>query len=222
MLATCDDSLEGVRGRALLCFGFASGGRKRSEVAATDLRDLRRIGEAGYIYRLEHSKTQQAGVTATSTPDKPVLDRAALALQDWLEASGITEGAIFRRLWKQRVGPALSPAAVGEIVQRRARLAGLEGDFGGHSLRSGFVTEASRQGVALPAIMQLTEHRSVSSVGGTSRPVELQRIQLPDCWRTRNKRNFDAERRRFLTAAEKVHGGSIKTSSGLNQPVARS
>ena len=73
---------------------------------------------------------------------------------------------MFRRLWKQWVGPALSPAAVGEIVQRRARLAGLEGGFGGHSLRSGFVTEASRQGVALPAIMQLTERRSVSSVLG--------------------------------------------------------
>jgi len=124
------------------------------------------IGEAGCIYRLEHSKTQQAGVTATSTPDKPVLDQAALALQDWLEASGITEGANFRRLWKQRIGPALSAAAVGEIVQRRARLAGLDGDFGGHSLRSGSVTEAGRQGVALPAIMQLTEHRSVSSVAG--------------------------------------------------------
>lgn len=166
MLATCDDSLEGLRDRALLCFGFASGGRRRSEIAAADLRDLRRLGDKGYIYRLEHSKTQQAGVTASSTPDKPVLDRAALALENWLEASGITEGAIFRRLWKQRVGPALSPAAVGEIVQRRARQAGLEGDFGGHSLRSGFVTEASRQGVSLPAIMQLTEHRAVSSVIG--------------------------------------------------------
>ncbi|WP_024867853.1 site-specific integrase [Pseudoxanthomonas suwonensis] len=166
MLATCDDSLEGVRDRALLCFGFASGGRRRSEIAAADMRDLKRIGDKGYLYRLEHSKTQQAGVTANSTPDKPVLDRAALALEDWLEASGITEGAIFRRLWKRRIGPALSPAAVGEIVQRRAQQAGLEGDFGGHSLRSGFVTEASRQGVALPAIMQLTEHRSVSSVIG--------------------------------------------------------
>lgn len=91
-----------------------------------------------------------------------MLDRAALALQDWLAASRTTEEAIFRRLWKQRVGPALSLAAVGEIVQRRARLAG----FGGHSLRSGFVTEASRQGVTLPAIMQLTEHRSVSSFVG--------------------------------------------------------
>jgi len=166
MLATCDDSLEGVRDRALLCFGFASGGRRRSEIAAADMRDLKRIGDKGYIYRLEHSKTQQAGVTANSTPDKPVLERAALAMEDWLEGSGITEGAIFRRLWKRRIGPALSPAAVGEIVQRRAQLAGLEGDFGGHSLRSGFVTEASRQGVSLPAIMQLTEHRAVSSVIG--------------------------------------------------------
>lgn len=166
MLSTCDDSLVGLRDRALLCFAFSSGGRRRSEVAAADLRDLRRIGDHGYVYRLELSKTQQAGVTATSTPDKPVLDRAAVALEHWLAEAGITEGAIFRRLWKQRIGPALSPAAVGEIVQRRARQAGLEGDFGGHSLRSGFVTEASRQGVALPAIMQLTEHRAVSSVIG--------------------------------------------------------
>jgi integrase len=166
MLATCDDTLEGIRDRALLCFGFASGGRRRSEIAAADIRDLRRIGPQGYIYRLEHSKTQQAGVSAASTPDKPVLDRAAEALEAWLAAAEITEGAIFRRLWKQRVGPALSPAAVGEIVQRRARAAGLAGDFGGHSLRSGFVTEASRQGVSLPAIMQMTEHRSVSSVMG--------------------------------------------------------
>jgi integrase len=69
ILATCDDSLEGLRDRALLCFGFASGGRRRSEVAAADLRDLRRIGSQGCIYRLEHSKTQQGGVTAGSTPD---------------------------------------------------------------------------------------------------------------------------------------------------------
>jgi integrase len=95
MLATCDDSLEGQRDRALLCFGFASGGRRRSEVAAADLRDLRRIGPQGFIYRLEHSKTQQAGVTASSTPDKPILDRAAQALEAWLAAAGISEGAIF-------------------------------------------------------------------------------------------------------------------------------
>jgi integrase len=166
MLATCDDSLEGLRDRALLCFGFASGGRRRSEIAAADLRDLRKVGEDGYIYRLEYSKTQQAGVTVDSTPDKPVLGISAQALAAWLEASGIREGAIFRRIWKDRIGPALLPGSVATIVKRRATLAGLEGDFGAHSLRSGFVTEAGKQGVSLPAVMAMTEHRSVASVIG--------------------------------------------------------
>jgi integrase len=64
MLATSDDSLEGMRDLALLCFGFASGWRRRSEIAAADMRDLREVGEDGYIYRLEYSKTQQAGAKA--------------------------------------------------------------------------------------------------------------------------------------------------------------
>ncbi|GAB3038497.1 site-specific integrase [Oleiagrimonas citrea] len=166
MLKTCDDSLEGLRDRALLCFGFASGGRRRSEIAAADMRDLRKSGEDGYIYRLEYSKTQQAGVKADSTPDKPILGRSAEALSAWLEAAGIREGAIFRRIWKNRVGPALLPGSVATIVKRRAVLAGLEGDFGAHSLRSGFVTEAGKQGVPLPAVMAMTEHRSVASVIG--------------------------------------------------------
>ena len=124
------------------------------------------MGDDGYIYRLEYSKTQQAGAKADSTPDKPILGRSAEALTAWLEASEIDEGAIFRRIWKGRVGPALLPGSVATIVKRRARLAGLEGDFGAHSLRSGFVTEAGKQGVPLPAVMAMTEHRSVASVIG--------------------------------------------------------
>jgi integrase len=166
MLVTCDDSLEGLRDRALLCFGFASGGRRRSEIAAADLRDLRKTGDEAYIYRLEFSKTQQAGVKVDSTPDKPILGRSAQALSAWLEAAAISEGAIFRRIWKDRVGPALLPGSVATIVKRRAALAGLDGDFGAHSLRSGFVTEAGKQGVPLPAVMAMTEHRSVASVIG--------------------------------------------------------
>jgi integrase len=166
LIATCDDSLEGIRDRALLYFAFASGGRRRSEVAYADLSDLRLIGSDEYVYRLEHSKTQQAGPGAASTPDKPILGIAGQAMTAWLSASGLTEGAIFRRLWTSRIGKALSPAAVGAIVQRRASMAGLEGSFGGHSLRSGFVTEGARQGVALPALMAMTEHRSVASVVG--------------------------------------------------------
>ena len=166
LLATCDDSLEGLRDRAILLFGFASGGRRRSEIAVADWQDLRRLNATDFVYRLEHSKSQQAGPNASATPDKPVLGRAGAALSAWLAAAKITDGPLFRRLWGTRVGPPLAPKAIAAIVQRRAALAGLKGDFGGHSLRSGFITEGGRQGIALPALMALTEHRSVAQAVG--------------------------------------------------------
>lgn len=105
-------------------------------------------------------------MAADSTPNKPILGRSADALATWLEATLIDEGPIFRRAWKGRVGPALLSGSVASIVKRRAKLARLQGDFGAHSLRSGFVTEAGRQGIPLPAVMAMTEHRSVASVIG--------------------------------------------------------
>jgi hypothetical protein len=63
------DTLEELRDRALLYLAFASGDRRRSEVAAADISDLRLIESDRYVYRLEHSKTQQPGPRATSTPD---------------------------------------------------------------------------------------------------------------------------------------------------------
>lgn len=166
MLATCGDDLVGMRDRALLLFAWASGGRRRSEVAAARVERLQRTKD-GYIYKLGHSKTNQSGKRNPKVnPDKPVLGDAADALRKWLEAGGITKGAIFRRLWGAKVGPGLSAAAIGEIVKRRALLAGLTGDWAGHSLRSGFVTEAGKQGVPLGAVMAMTDHTNVGSVVG--------------------------------------------------------
>jgi integrase len=84
--------LEGPQKKAPLLFGFVSGGRRRSEITAADWQDLRRIGQDAFIYRLEYSKTQQAGPSATATPDKPVLGRAGGALASWLSAANIVEG----------------------------------------------------------------------------------------------------------------------------------
>ena len=54
--------------------------------------------------------------------------------------------------------------AIREIVRRRADEAGCLKDqiqrLGGHSLRAGFVTEASRQGADAHAIMRQDGHRS--------------------------------------------------------------
>ncbi|WPC65148.1 site-specific integrase [Rhodoferax ferrireducens] len=166
ILATCDDSLRGKRDRALLLFAWSSGGRRRSEVAGADMQFLKRVGPTDFIFTLAHSKTNQAGIDQPEN-GKPVLGTAGTALNDWLQAGPITSGAIFRRIRKGgHLGDALSPAAVRTIVKDRCALAGIEGDFSAHSLRSGFVTEAGRQNVPLAETMAMTGHHSLATVLG--------------------------------------------------------
>ncbi|MFN4351669.1 MAG: tyrosine-type recombinase/integrase [Hylemonella sp.] len=166
LLATCDHSLRGRRDRALLLFAWSSGGRRRSEVAHADMAQLRRYGPGEFVYTLAHSKSNQAG---TDQPEnhKPLVGVAAEALEAWLQASGVKDGPIFRRIRRGgHLGPGLTPAAVRDIVLARCVLAGVEGDFSAHSLRSGFVTEAGRQNLPLGETMALTGHHNVTTVLG--------------------------------------------------------
>jgi len=102
VLATCDDTLRGKCDRALLLFAWATGGRRRSEVASATLESLQRVGGDGarsYLYTLAHSKTNQAGAERPEDV-KPLVGSAAQAMQEWLAASGIKEGVLFRRIRK--------------------------------------------------------------------------------------------------------------------------
>lgn len=171
LLLTCDDSLIGLRDRALLLFAWASGGRRRSEVVRATMENTRRVPE-GYLYTMGYSKTNQDGAERADSY-KPVVGRAATALENWIAAAGITSGPLFRRVRRGGlIGDGLSPEAVRKIVQARAAQAGLEGDYTAHSLRSGFVTEAGRQGRPLGEIMAMTNHASVASVVGYHRAGE--------------------------------------------------
>ncbi|TSH98170.1 site-specific integrase [Verticiella sediminum] len=163
ILDTCDDSLIGLRDRALLLFAWASGGRRRSEVVQASFENTRRTPD-GYLFTLVYSKTNREGSVRADTY-KPIVGRAAQALDAWLAAAGIRDGALFRRVRRGGVlGGPLSAESVRRIVRTRCELAGLEGDYAAHSLRSGFVTEAGRQGLPLGEVMAMTGHASVSSV----------------------------------------------------------
>ncbi|WMD23665.1 site-specific integrase [Achromobacter seleniivolatilans] len=165
MLATCDDTLRGIRDRALLLFAWASGGRRRSEVVRATVENTVRTAD-GYLFSLAHSKTNQSGAKRAED-QKPISGMAAQALATWLAASGIRQGPIFRRVRRGDViGEPLAAAAVRDIVLERCKLAGLEGEFSAHSLRSGFVTEAGRQNVPLGDTMAMTGHASVATVMG--------------------------------------------------------
>ena len=164
MLATCTDGLRGVRDRALLLLAWSSGGRRRSEVVGLQVTDVRRLDADTWVVALGTTKTDTGGVRR----DKPLKGPAAHALAAWLAAAPATTGPLFRRLHR---GGALGTTALtadhlARMVKRRAALAGLDGDWGAHSLRSGFVTEAGRQGVPLGEVMAMTEHRGVATVMG--------------------------------------------------------
>jgi integrase len=164
LLATCDDGLRGTRDRALLLLAWSGGGRRRSEVVGLQVDDVRRLHADTWLYALGVTKTDTGGVRR----EKPLRGPAAHALTAWLAVAPADSGPLFRRMYKGgKVGTAgLSADQVARIVQRRARLAGLEGDWAAHSLRSGFITEAGRQGVPLGEVMAMTEYRSVSTVMG--------------------------------------------------------
>ena len=138
-----DETLAGTRDRAVLLVEFA-GALRRSELAALELDDLR-FESDGLVARLRRSKGDQEG--AGVEVFIPLgLDEATCplgALQRWLERAEIVEGRVFRRIDRHgNLGPAISASAIGEIVKRRAEEVGLEGNFGGHSLRAGLATSA--------------------------------------------------------------------------------
>lgn len=163
MLATCTDGVRGVRDRALILLAW-SGGRRRSEVTNLQIHDVRQLDEDTWLYALGATKTNTSG----ERREKPLHGRAAHALSAWLAAAPADTGPLFRRMYRGgKVSPyGLSPDQVARIVQRRAMQAGLEGDWAAHSLRSGFVTEAGRQGAPLGDVMAMTEHTSVDTVMG--------------------------------------------------------
>lgn len=162
LVATCDASHRGLRDRAMLMLAFASGGRRRSEVTALNVEDIGRedFAASGLVWvRLLETKTTRKD----KAPRLPLKGRAARAVVNWLEVTGITAGPLFRPVSKadRPLPRRLAPDALRTILRHRLRLAGLpEGFASPHGLRAGFLTQAALDGAPLAAAMQLSLHRS--------------------------------------------------------------
>jgi site-specific recombinase XerD len=174
LTATCrSDELVGARDLAILMAAFASGGRRRSEIAGLRFEQLR--DEPPVLsdpadsastplpclsIRLGRTKTTEADDDAKAL----MVGAPAAALKAWIARAKIARGAVFRAIdrWGTLEERALSPQSVNLIVKRRCASAGLNPrEFSAHGLRSGYLTEAARQGVSLPEAMQQSQHRSV-------------------------------------------------------------
>lgn len=170
LLASCGtNSLRDLRDRAILMVAYASGGRRRSEIAG-----LRReqLTEEPPIERPDGpaltSLSIPLGRTKTSSADHDEIvyltGRPVEALNAWMEAARIKSGSIFRKIdrWGNLSPRPLNPKSVNDVVKQRAALAGLDtAEFSAHGLRSGYLTEAANRGIPLPEAIEQSRHRSV-------------------------------------------------------------
>lgn len=175
MLASCDDSHRGTRDRAALMLGWASGGRRRSEIAALNVDDIdsREFAEKTLI-RIRLLRTKTTG--PARAPRLPLKGRAARALMGWMRLAGLQDGPLFRPIsLADRVLPRrITPDGIREIVRHRLELAGYPPDFASpHGLRSGFLTQAALDGAPLAAAMQLSLHRSAAQAQSYYADVEI-------------------------------------------------
>ncbi|CAN7705088.1 site-specific integrase [Rhizobium sp. LjRoot258] len=185
LLSACaGDRLVDLRDRALLLVAFASGGRRRSEVAALRVEDLVdeepvRTDPADKSSPPLPCLTIHLGRTKTTTADDDghvvLIGRPVTALRHWLAQAKIDTGPVFRRIdqWGNIDRRALTPQSVNLILKARVKQAGLDpAAFSAHGLRSGYLTEAANRGIPLLEAMQQSLHKSVTQAASYYTNVE--------------------------------------------------
>lgn len=158
-----------VRDRAILTIGMA-GALRRSEIVAIDVEHVS-VDDDGIKLRILRSKRDQEGegalvgmVNGTRWETCP-----ATSWETWLAVSEIERGPAFRAVDRHgNISPTrLTDRQIARIVQRRAEAVGLAGaEFGGHSLRAGFATEAVARGRSELVVMRHGRWRSGQAMRG--------------------------------------------------------
>ncbi len=147
--------------------------RRGAQIAVRRMRNVE-VTEEGVVWHIDRIKTDPVGkgYTVGAPADKDSLACPAGTLEAWLKRYRLLLGResrgddpVFSRLDRAgHLSEPISRAAVAAIIQRRAAAAGLTGDYGAHSLRSGFVTDAIHNQVSVFKIAKQGGWRSVKSL----------------------------------------------------------
>lgn len=143
------EGLAALRDSALLQVGYF-GAFRRSELVTLEAHYLH-WERAGLRVTLPRSKTDQEGEgLEKAIPNGDSICCPATALRRWLDAAGIVQGPLFRRIsrWGVIGEVALHEGSVNTILAARAEAAGLlyVPELSSHSLRRGLATSAHRAG----------------------------------------------------------------------------
>jgi site-specific recombinase XerD len=144
------DTLKATRDKALLLIGFA-GAFRRSELSSLNIDDIKFV-ESGAIINLRRSKTDQEArghkkaISYGTNPDTCPIH----ALKQWIESAGIISGALFVSMDRHgNLKKRITSQSIALIIKKYVNLIGYNiKDFSGHSLRSGFATQASKNGAS--------------------------------------------------------------------------
>ena len=175
MVDTLDNRLIGIRDRAMLLLGFA-GAMRRSELAALNVEDVE-IKPQGLFVTIQRSKTDQLGEgQVIGIPYGSTYETCPVrSMQAWLEASGITEGALFRSIDRHgNIKGRIPDDVVARVVKKCAEAAELDASkYAGHSLRAGLATSGALAGATLEDIMRQTRHKSERVARGYVRVADV-------------------------------------------------
>src|SRR5262249_26960291 len=168
-------SLRALRDRAIILLGFA-GAFRGSELVALDVGDIEETAE-GMLVTIRRSKTDQEGIGRKVAIPRGEIACPVAALRAWLEAAGITEGAVFRRVFNKRAQRVT--ASTSRRPQRRDRRQGCrrQARARGFGLcqpqpAAGFLTSPVKRGANLIKITDVTGHRSLEMLKTYSRDAE--------------------------------------------------
>jgi site-specific recombinase XerD len=154
MLASTDNSLIGLRDRALLLTAYSAMCR-RSELIALEIEDINYCDENSMKIKLRRSKTDQDGLGRWLH----LSEEARVAIEDWLEVSAIGRGKLFRGIsMNNKLSEGLNSSQINRIYKKLAIKAQMNPEIikniSGHSMRVGAAQDLLTSGTSLAKIMQ--------------------------------------------------------------------
>ncbi len=143
---------------------FLSTGLRVSEVSEIDMGDLTISPDGGASFSVRSKGGRRRGVWLAPS--------ATELLAAWLKVRGDHPGAVFDST--ARPGKALTPYGVSQLLERRARAAGISERFTSHDMRRTFATRALRDGVDPFTLQRLLGHVNVQTTLIYDRRTELE------------------------------------------------
>jgi len=184
------DDLPVLRDRSLLLAGYFLANRSE-ETVDLDVEDVERspLGDGSLNVIIRRAKKDQEGkgftkgLVPAGTDGREICP--VLAITAWMKAADIRSGPIFRSFGSHGrvLDRRLSSRHATEVVKRSARAAGFDETFvaqiASHSLRAGFITQATLNGASLEEIAAHTGHKDLNTLRGYIRRAEAAGLSNP-------------------------------------------